>query len=135
MGVEHIDMATPVGQGGAKVEQTGARRWFEKAYVQRGGHGLDLVMEKAVGHRCVEQGADHAAVQDARITLPFRSGPDRRNDRARPVRAETQSEQSAWAAGDALCVADGRLVTAGRVGVACPGGAAPVAGGAPGPVW
>ena len=79
-GFEQIDVAPPVGQSGAQVEQSGAGCWFEKAHLQRGGQGFDLVMEKAVGHRRVEQSADHAAVQDSGIPLPFRPGPDRGND-------------------------------------------------------
>ena len=68
-----------------------------------------------MGHRRVEQGADHSAVQDSCISLPFRSRPHRGDDRASTVGSETQSEQSVRAAGHALGVA-GRWPDLDRVG-------------------
>ena len=108
-GVERINVAPPLGQRRAKVEQSGTWCRFEKTHLQRSGHGFDPVMEKAVGHCRIEQGADHPAVQNAGIPLPLRPWPDRGDDRARAVGPETQSERSAGAAGQAVRVAGWRL--------------------------
>lgn len=62
-------MPTSFGKFRPDVQRGCVWNRFDKADFQRGRHGLDSLAEKTVGHRRIEQRADHSTMQLVQIAL------------------------------------------------------------------
>jgi len=69
-GIEQINVPALIAERRLDFQRPGTRNRFKKADFQRGRHGFDAVMKKAMRHGCIEQRTDHPTMQKSGIALP-----------------------------------------------------------------
>lgn len=69
---------------------------------------MHAVVEQAMRHCGIKQGADHSTVHDASVSLPVGVRVDRRDDGVSSLRGESKAERPVAATNHAMCVACGR---------------------------